>query len=575
MAKQESVIKLIREKEFLTPETLDNIIDKSEKSGHSIISILKKENILEDDRLAEVIAAGNGIEFVSLSPEMIDPEAAHMISYKIISRHTLIPIKVENGDLVVAMSAPLNLAVRNQIELQTGYNVKPVAAVPKAIKQAIHYHFNVKNIINQDTEKEKEHQKESENQDTIDRFLETALGAHQKSGEKSEGKQTQKLVSSIIRNAIDGRASDIHIEPQASETRIRYRIDGILQNSMELPASVQNEISSHIKIMAGMDISERRLPQDGHITIPHGGEQYDLRISSLPSITGEKIVIRILDKSAQKWSLDTVAPEPEDNKKLRDLIRNPYGIILATGPTGSGKTTTLYSLLRELNTPEKNIITVEDPVEYVIEGITQVQVKRAAGMTFASALRSILRQDPDIILIGEIRDRETAEIAVSAALTGHLVLSTLHTNDAAGAITRLINMGMPAYLVSTAVVAAIAQRLVRTLCPQCSEKHTPDDYEFRTINKYREIEKGTQIYRSKGCVNCYNTGYYGRKSIYEILELTPEIMKLVVEGKEAAQIQSRAVKEGMKTLTNNAIKEVLKGNTSFEEMMRVISTGRN
>jgi type IV pilus assembly protein PilB len=472
------------------------------------------------------------------------------------------------------MSSPLNLAVRNQIELQTGYNVKPVAAVPKAIKQAIHYHFNVENIIKQDNTEGKEQEQGTENKDAIDSFLETALSS-QNSGSKSEAKQTQKLVSSIIRNAIDGRASDIHIEPQATGTKIRYRIDGILQNSMELPASVQQEITSHIKIMAGMDISERRLPQDGHITIPHGGKQYDLRISSLPSITGEKIVIRVLDKNAQKWSLDLVASEPEDNKKLRNLISNPYGIILVTGPTGSGKTTTLYSLLRELNTPEKNIITVEDPVEYVIEGITQVQVKRTAGMTFASALRSILRQDPDIILIGEIRDKETAEIAISAALTGHLVLSTLHTNDAAGAVTRLINMGMPAYLVSTAVIAAIAQRLIRTLCPQCSEKHTPDYYELQTINKYKQIDHNTQIQRSKGCVNCYQTGYYGRKSIYEILELSPEIMKMVVEGRQGAQIQNRAVEEGMRTLTQNAIKEVLKGNTSFEEMMRVISTGRS
>jgi len=320
-----------------------------------------------------------------------------------------------------------------------------------------------------------------------------------------------------------------------------------------------------------MDISERRIPQDGHITTSRSGKDYDLRVSSLPAIGGEKIVIRILDKDVDKWSIDEVVTSADDNRKFRTLVDNPYGMFLLTGPTGSGKTTTLYSMLQLLNTPEKNIVTVEDPVEYRLRGITQVQARPVAGRTFALALRSILRQDPDIILIGEIRDAETAEIAVSSALTGHLVLSTLHTNDATGAISRLIDLGIPPFLVSSALLGTAAQRLIRTSCPKCRQAYKPSEQELkRLFGDKSDIDKNIELYRPGGCESCYHTGYQGRKSIYEILSISPEIRKLIMNGSSDQDIKDQAIKDGMKILCENAANEVLSGVTTMEEMMRIV-----
>jgi type II secretory ATPase GspE/PulE/Tfp pilus assembly ATPase PilB-like protein len=321
-------------------------------------------------------------------------------------------------------------------------------------------------------------------------------------------------------------------------------VDGILRSAISVPLSAKSEVASHIKIMAEMDISEKRIPQDGHMSLRHNKKSYDLRVSSLPAVGGEKLVLRILDKSTNQWNLDKVVTAPDDNKQFRELAANPYGIILVTGPTGSGKTTTLYSLLQLLNQPKTNIVTVEDPVEYRLDGITQVQIRPAAGMTFASALRSILRQDPDIILIGEIRDLETAEIAVSAALTGHLVLSTLHTNDAAGAISRLLNIGVPPFLVGSALVGAVAQRLVRTLCPKCRESYAPGPEERQSITSTISACSDT-LYKDVGCNDCFQAGYRGRKSIYEILTVSSSIRKMIMDGANDAVIKAQAIEEGM------------------------------
>jgi type II secretory ATPase GspE/PulE/Tfp pilus assembly ATPase PilB-like protein len=390
-------------------------------------------------------------------------------------------------------------------------------------------------------------------------------------------------VASIIRGAIEARASDIHIEPQTSELRVRYRVDGMLRRAVEVPITAQPEVISHIKILAQMDISEKRIPQDGHISLRHENREYDLRVSSLPAAGGEKIVLRILDKNAMRWSLDEVVTSPEDNRKFRELLMNPHGMLLLTGPTGSGKTTTLYSVLQLVNTPQRNIVTVEDPVEYRLGGITQVQVKPAAGVTFASSLRSILRQDPDIILIGEIRDLETAEIAISAALTGHLVLSTLHTNDAAGAVSRLVNLGVPPFLVASALLGAVAQRLVRTVCPRCKETYEPDksldDFGLRILDcGLKETDglnpqsaiRNPQLARGRGCQYCCQTGYQGRKAVYEILPVSPTIRHMILDGTGDAPIKEQAMQEGMRTLRTNAIQEVLRGVTTIEELMRVV-----
>jgi type IV pilus assembly protein PilB len=377
-----------------------------------------------------------------------------------------------------------------------------------------------------------------------------------------------KLVSSIITGAINARASDIHIEPQELKVRVRYRIDGILRGAVDVPSSAQQEVISHVKILADMDIAEKRIPQDGHITMEHEDKEYDLRVSSLPTVTGEKIVIRLLDKSGEKWNLDRVVTDPRDNETMKSLLQNPYGMFLLTGPTGCGKTTTLYSALQLLNTPERNIVTIEDPVEYCLQGINQIQVNREAGLSFSEALRSVLRQDPDVVLVGEIRDPETAELAVSAALTGHLVLSTLHTNDAPGAVSRLINLGVQPFMVASALLGCVAQRLMRTCCPKCKTSYTPEPEELEEMS----VSPGAnlQLCRSEGCSGCYHTGYLGRRAIYEILPVSQAIRKLITEGQGDDAIREQALAEGMRTLREAGLEVAVHGGSTFEELKRVV-----
>jgi type IV pilus assembly protein PilB len=518
---------------------------------------------VDEEQLLRIIAAGNGIEFINLSPDMVDPIAAHMVTSETANQYNIIPVKKEDNKLLVAMSSPLNLAVRDEIEMRTGFKVVPLAATQNAIRQAITYHFNVQNVTRQaiasmrlTTDSNKDEPREAEPENKSLRVTNAPV---------------TKLVSSIINSAIDAEASDIHIEPQQPDMRVRYRIDGILHDAIKVPSSAQLEVVSHIKVTADMDISEQRIPQDGHMIVRHDGKEYDMRVSSLPGVGGEKIVIRILDKDAIKWSLDAVVPSPDDNRKFRELASNPYGMLLLTGPTGSGKTTTLYSVLQLLNTPEKNIVTIEDPVEYRLDGITQLQVKPIAGVTFASALRSIVRQDPDIILVGEIRDFETAEIAISAAQTGHLVLSTLHTNDAAGAISRLINLGVAPFLVASALLGAVAQRLIRNSCPKCRQVYQPSQDDLNRLFGESHGDKKIEFYEGTGCNHCHNTGYHGRKGIFEILPISPTIRKMIVDRSSDDVIRQQAIKEGMKTLHRSAVNEVLTGVTTIDEIMRVIN----
>jgi len=562
MLRQDEIVSYIVQENILQQQVLDEILQQQRASGQSLISILKKSELVNEEQFTKILAASNKIEFINLSADMVDPMAAHLVSQDMANQHNLIPLRKEGDKLLVAMSCPLNLAVRDQIEMKTGLKVVALAATTEAVKQAVRYHFNVQNVTRQAIASMRLKEDAGKN---ILKSNKRTSGALQVANDP-----VTKLVWSIITGAIDAKASDIHIEPQPSDTRIRYRIDGLLREQISVPSSVQQGAVSHIKIMADMDISEKRSPQDGHITVKHDGRDYDLRISSLPAIGGEKIVIRILDKSTSKWTLDDVVTCPDDNEKFRALVKNPYGMILLTGPTGSGKTTTLYSVLQLLNTPEKNIVTVEDPVEYQLEGITQVQVKPVAGMTFASALRSILRQDPDIILVGEIRDLETAEIAISSALTGHLVLSTMHTNDAVGAISRLINLGIPPFLVASGLLGTVAQRLIRTVCDKCKEAYTPTEEELRELSVAAQQSSNTTLYKSIGCNSCYESGYRGRKAIYEILCVSNQIRKMIVQSSSNDEIKEQAIKEGMKTLQRSGIEQVLDGSTDFKELLRVI-----
>ncbi|MGA2071589.1 MAG: GspE/PulE family protein, partial [Sedimentisphaerales bacterium] len=451
-------------------------------------------------------------------------------------RNNVIPIKKEGKRLLVAMSSPLNLSVRDQIEMKTGYEVSPVAASPNAIRQAINYHFSVRDVTRQTIVSMRLKQEPGQVTED-DKLLESKLTEVERESARVVDSPITGLVASIINGAIDARASDIHFEPRESDMRVRYRIDGILHDTLNVPTSAQLEVISHIKIMSSMDISEKRMPQDGHMTVQHDSRDYDLRVSSLPATGGEKIVMRILDKYSLKWSLDTVVASTEDNQKFKRLAANPYGMIL---------------------------------LEYRLEGITQLQVRPVAGMTFASALRSIVRQDPDVILIGEIRDPETAEIAISAALTGHLVLSTLHTNDAAGAVSRLINLGVAPFLVASALLGAVAQRLVRTTCEKCKQPYTPSAAELATIYGKFLPDKDIQIYKGAGCNSCRNTGYRGRRGVFEIFTISPQIRKMITDGCSDGQFKQQAIQEGMRTLTKAAIDEVLSGGTTIDELMRVV-----
>jgi type IV pilus assembly protein PilB len=556
---ENATIEVIRKLGILSEGRLNELESLSAKSGKSIVTLLRENNLVNNEQLGRIIAAEQKIEFITLSPDMVDPITAHLIPYELSSEHNLIGLRTEGNKLYVAMSSPMNLAVRDQIELRTGCKVVPQAATPGAIKTAIRYHFNVQSVTKQTIVSMRLKQQQQEKQQI------TVLDKLQDSDDP-----ISSLVSSIITAAIDSRASDIHIEPQEMDLIVRYRVDGILRKEIDIPTSAQAEVISHIKILANMDISEKRLPQDGHITTMHQDREFDLRVSSLPSIIGEKIVIRILDKSSNRWNLDDIATNKQDNERFRSLIENPYGMILLTGPTGSGKTTTLYSLLQLLNTGRNNIVTVEDPVEYRLAGITQVQVNPKAGLVFASALRSILRQDPDIILIGEIRDLETAEIAVSAAMTGHLVLSTLHTNDAAGAISRLINLGVPPFMLASSLLGAVAQRLMRVCCNRCKETCEAADEQKRILAAVGREPKELLLARNNGCENCRKTGYLGRKAIFEILPVSGQIRRMIIEDKSDTEIKEQAIREGMRTLKKSGIEEVISRNTTIEELWRVV-----
>ena len=561
MKKKDPTILFLLEEKILDEPSAKKLVDECEASGKSLISVLKSKKLIDQDQLTKLIARTNEIEFVNLSSDMIDPVAVRLVSYDAAHQNTLIPVRIEKDMLYVAMSSPLNFSVRDLITTKTGYKVIPLAATVEAVRQAISYHYNLESVTKQDiVEMRLKYSSESESK---------ARKSKSQSAKVADA-PIVRLVDSIITGAINARASDIHIEPQEPDMRIRYRVDGILLNAIEVPASAQREVISHVKILADMDISERRIPQNGHISFDHNNKNYDLRVSSLPAIGEEKIVIRILETSTSLASLDQIIKEPDNYEKITSMIDCPYGMILLTGPTGSGKTTTLYSIIEYLNVPERNIVTIEDPVEYRLKGITQVQIKPEIGRTFASGLRNILRQDPDIILVGEIRDFETAEIAISAALTGHLVLSTLHTNDAVGAISRLVRLGIPSFQVASSLLGTAAQRLIRLVCPDCREEYKLSAEELKILFGDKQVDKNFKVYRGKGCRLCKDTGYVGRESVYEILDVSPGLKKLIIENSSDDEIKNCAVMEGMKTLKVQSISKVLDGTTTLDEVLRVV-----
>lgn len=549
---------MLVESGVITSEQLENALDKQKKSRKRLGELLVDEGIITEEEIAQTLSRQLNLEIVDLQGIHVDKAAATLVPVSVLKKYTMIPFAFNEKNknvLRVAMENPLDTYAQEDISIITNYQVEPVVATTRSIMLAIdkyHGQDEVRSALNQYAkEKKLDTSDEAANQDT----------------DNINSSPIVKLVKEMIDLAVRQRASDIHLEPMEDSIRVRYRIDGVLQKKASYNISVLPAIIARIKIIGGMDISEKRKPQDGRITQVVDHVEYDIRVSILPTVFGEKVVMRLTAKMALTREKSQLGLKPYELKQFDEILKHPHGILLVTGPTGSGKSTTLYTALSELNTNEVNIITVEDPVEANIDGINQVQVNTKADLTFASALRSILRQDPDIIMIGEIRDKETASIAVQASITGHLVVSTLHTNSAASTITRLEDMGVESYLIADSVIGVIAQRLVRRLCNDCKQEKlaSADEKEFLELPADEDIK----IYEPCGCPKCDWTGYKGRVGVYEIMTMTPELKTIISKRKGADVLKQKAMEQGMRTLRQSGAEYVRSGMTSFAEIMKI------
>jgi type IV pilus assembly protein PilB len=546
---------------LLSEEALERALGARTERGHGLTRVLIEDDLVTESDLVATLASHLKLEYVDLSDYPIDAAAARLVSDSLARRYLALPIGWIEGRLIVAMADPSNVFAVDDIRTVTGADLRIAVATKQSIVEAIGKHHRMMSDA-EDVSAEASSTFESE----------TDLSSVR---EVSEESPIVRLVNLLISQAIADRASDIHVEPGERDVRVRYRIDGVLHEVMRPPKNIQSGIVSRLKVMADINIAERRIPQDGRINTVIKGRDVDLRVATLPTVHGEKVVMRVLDKSTALLRLTDLGFLPENMVSYERSYRKAYGTILVTGPTGSGKSTTLYATLNILNSEAKNVITVEDPVEYQLPGINQIQVNTKAGLTFAAALRSILRSDPDIVLVGEIRDRETATIAIEAALTGHLVLTTLHTNDAASTPSRLIEMGVEPFLVGSAIDCIVAQRLARKLCARCRTAYRPELAELTQIGWDFERLGGREpdfhIYKAKGCGACGGTGYFGRFAIHEVLEVTEEIERFIVERGHSEDIRKTAVAQGMLTLRNAGMIEVARGVTSLEEILRVIA----
>ena len=549
---------LLVQANLLTQAQLDRALAEQAQTQRSLGRILIDDGLVTEGDLVAMLSRQIGLEFVDLSELAVDPSAASLISATQARRYQAFPVGWEEDRLVLAMADPSNVFAIDDIRTVTKRELKVVVSTGAAILEAI----------------DKFHRMDGEAesisaQAASDMADEEDLSAVR---EVVEDAPIVKLVNMIISQAVSDRASDIHIEPAERDVRVRYRIDGVLHEVMRPPKTIQSGVLSRLKIMADINIAERRIPQDGRVNVNLGNKAVDLRVATLPTVYGEKIVLRILDKSTALLKLSDLGFLDASMTAYEQSYRKPYGTILVTGPTGSGKSTTLYATLNILNEVTKNIITVEDPVEYRLAGINQVQVNNKAGMTFAAALRSILRSDPDIVLVGEIRDKETATIAIEAALTGHLVLSTLHTNDAATTPTRLIEMGVEPFLVASALDCIVAQRLARRLCEKCKQPYDASTAELAALGwDFESDEEMIELFRAEGCTYCGKTGYRGRFAIHEVLTVTEDIERLIVDREHSEDIKKMAVAQGMLTLRQAGLLHVTRGTTSIEEILRVVA----
>jgi len=554
---------------ILNSEQLEEALKMQKQTGGRLGSVLVKLGFMSDDDVTNFLSRQYGVPAINLSYFEIDPSVVRLIPQDVARRYQILPLSRVGASLTIAMVDPTNVFAMDDIKFMTGFNIEPVVASESAILEAIDKAYSssqeedlekVMQSVSEMGEADVELQAEEEDM---------ALSDLEKAAEEAP---IVKLVNLILTDAVKRGASDIHVEPYEKEYRVRFRIDGILQTIMSPPLKLKDAITSRVKIMAKLDISEKRLPQDGRImlkmNIAGKKKQLDYRVSTLPTLFGEKIVLRLLDKENLRLDMTKLGFEQESLTKFEKAILKPYGMVLVTGPTGSGKTNTLYSSIARLNTPDTNIMTAEDPVEFQLAGVNQVQMKESIGLNFAAALRSFLRQDPNIILVGEIRDFETAEIAIKAALTGHLVLSTLHTNGAPETISRLMNMGIEPFLVATSVHMIVAQRLVRRVCKDCSEEL---DVPYQTLIESGftpEEAKTVRIRKGKGCATCNNTGYKGRCGLYEVMEVDDEIRELILVGASAVELKKKAVERGMITLRRSGLIKVMDGATTMEEVAR-------
>lgn len=551
---------------LITEEQLQEGLRLQKGTGKRLGTVLQENGFITESELIEALQMQLGIEFIDLSKVNIPTELVQMVPKNIAKQYQVVPVRAARDELYIAMSDPLNFYAIEEVRKAARRKVVPMVAMSSAVERAIQVLYGNEGAAKAIEEMKREAAISGESTAAVD----TAFAGNQVSEDSVSQAPAIRLVNAIIERAITERASDIHMEPRESEFSVRMRIDGLLRDILTVPRELQAAVTSRVKVMSGLDITERRVPQDGRFNVKMRDKDIDLRISTLPTVYGEKIVARLLDKSGMRLSRDNIGLSPEDMAKYERLIKIKNGVILVVGPTGSGKSTTMYTMIGDMNRREVNLVTLEDPVEYNIDGVNQVPINEKVGMTFASGLRSILRQDPDIIAVGEIRDGETAEIAMRSAITGHVVLSTIHTSDALGTVERLIDMGVEPYLVASALKGVFSQRLVRRICPNCRTPYNPSEEEQSELGLPYDPER--VFYRGKGCPECFDTGYRGRTAVFEIFPLTIQVRRLIAKGagREALEALLKDPSIGFVSLKENAIRLVEDGKTTGDEVLRVI-----
>jgi type II secretion system protein E len=544
---------------LIDPDEMERALFEHHKSGERLDSLMLKMGLLTEEQLLEAVARMLGLRFTRMNDLAIDPAIVARIPARLATHYKIMPIGMHEGVLEVALSDPYDVHMLDDLRLNLRAEIEPVVAPSKDIQMAVKKFYGIGADTMEDLAEDQGQVVDIDGSDIED--IETM----------AEDASIVRFVNQVLKEAITDRTTDIHIEPEEDDLRIRYRVDGVLYES-PVPPNIkrfQSAIISRIKIMADMDIAERRLPLDGKIKVKMGNQDFDMRVSTVPTPAGESVVIRVLTRDTAFVNLERLGFNERHLKTLREMISRPHGIVLVTGPTGSGKSTTLYAALSEINTADQKLITIEDPIEYRMKGVTQIQVNPHIGLSFARCLRAILRHDPDILLVGEIRDAETAEISIQSALTGHLVFSTLHTNDAVGAVTRLIDMQIEPFLISSSIEGLIAQRLVRVLCPSCKSQFDPPEDLLARVNMTNEDRAGLQLYRPRGCEACRYTGYRGRTAVYEMVHVTEIFRRLIVENASNAQLKAQAIRDGMQPLRYDGWKKIKQGMTSIEEVLRV------